>query len=151
MSRPTTGIRRIDALEGGLLACLYGPTDLDDVLLAMVQELAMSEDGQESWIAKTWHEPDFAFPVAPDAPIGNDAAWKPWQEACDLWRKAGRWTIDEEHETGAILEGYEVEAGWYRKTPCPPQMCGEHSWHWHHANEGDHAAFLGVLLSGSWA
>lgn len=44
MTRPTTGIRRVDRIEeGGWLACLYGPTDLDDLLVEL--ELEWPEDG----------------------------------------------------------------------------------------------------------
>lgn len=153
MTRPTTGIRRIDHLEGGgALVCLYGETDLDDVMLAVVQELAAQEDGQEAWVDRTFVPPDFEHPVAPAALIENDVAWIPYREACDLWRKAATWVIDEEYPTDHLFRTVELaEVGWFRKTPCPPQMCGEHGWHWNRADEGSHAAFLGVVLDGVYA
>lgn len=74
MSRPTTGIRRIDTLEGGgLLVCLYGETDLDDVMLAVVQELAAQRDGTEEWVVKSFVPPADPHPAAPDEVAALDA------------------------------------------------------------------------------
>lgn len=99
MSRPTTGVRRIDTLdEGGWIACLYGPTDLDEVLLAVAADRGWCDDDQ------------------------------PTSLPGDGWAKPAP----------------EVRAGWWRKTPCPPNACGEHAWHIREAVEGERSAFLGV-------
>lgn len=153
MTRPTTGIRRVDYLEGGgVLVCLYGETDLDDVMFAVVQYLAGERSGGESWMARTFVPPPWEHPRLPDAPRENAAAWAPYFAAVELWSSACRWTLDEEHPTDAILDDVdEVEAGWFRKVPCPPQMCGEHSWHVAPAKPGTHAAFLAVLVGSVYA
>lgn len=153
MTRPTTGIRRIDHLEGGgLLVCLYGETDLDDVMLEVVQDLAAERDGGESWVARSFVPPDFEHPLMPQGSTPEDPAWIRYREAADLWRASASWTVDEEHPTDEIFRGLDLaDAGWFRKVPCPPNLCGEHSWHWHRADEGGHAAFLGVVLDGVYA
>jgi hypothetical protein len=154
MTRPTTGIRRIDRLEGGgVLVCLYGETDLDDVMLAVVQFLAEQDGGQEAWVERTFVPPAFEHPRVPQRALSDDPAWTAYRAAADLWRAEATWTLDEEHPTDHVLQGLDdAQVGYFRKVPCPPQMCGEHSWHLSsRSDERGHSAFLGVYLEGPYA
>lgn len=53
------------------------------------------------------------------------------------------------------MEGYDpldrdrvkqVTRGWYRKNPCPPNLCGEHAWHIGDGQEGQSGSFQGTLV-----
>lgn len=138
------GVRRIDAIDGGVIAWLYGETDLDAVLLVLAAHLETLDD---SWTERGWREPDgVPEPVVPTAPL-TDPAWNVWDTEWAAYRSAGDYGIVEDHPTGFVFHGAprEVEVGWFRRFPwC---NCGEdHAWHYEQSNPG-RGASLAVLVS----
>lgn len=106
-ARPTTGVRRVDRIEeGGWLACLYGPTDLDDLLVELVPILSAMRDEDEGSLAVSlewsWGDPEAVLELLDEPTIVERDPWNP--------------------------HGGLRVAVW-RKVPCPPNVCGEHSWH----------------------
>lgn len=141
--RTKTGIRRIDNLEGGAIAWLYGETDLDDVVLALAHHLG--QENPSSWYDLDWHEA-YPYPTAPAGPpLGP--AWDAWDAEHRAWRAAGTHTLRAEYDTSEVFCGApaEVEVGWFRRYPwC---TCGgEHSWHYEASAPG-RGASLAVLVS----
>lgn len=144
MSRPKTGIRKIEDVEAGAIAWLYGETDLDDVMVALAKHL--DESNPCEWIDREWREA-YAYPTGgSDEPFGSPA-WEAWLEETRAWQEAGTYTIRDESPTSAVFFSAprEAEVGWFRKFPwC---TCGEeHSWHYEPSAPG-RGASLAVLVS----
>lgn len=144
MSRPTTGIRSIEDVEGGLIAWLYGPTDLDDVLLELVRQY--EAEHEPAGVATSLHraigpEPCVPGPFDADDPE-NQAAWQAYRDHLPPLIAV----IDEDLST--MLPGGEiVDVGYYRRMPwC---HCGDgHAWHFEPSGPGPGAS-LAVVVS-SW-
>ncbi len=150
MTRLKTGIRRIDTVEGGLIAWLYGPTDLDDVMLALVQRMAEGQDGGSTWVDIDRRlrpgavAPDFVH-VDADAPDEQvNAAWERWRQESAAAHVS---VLVEEFPTSHIFAGVETYVGWYRRFPWCNCGWDEHSWHYDRAAGPGRGASLAVELS----
>jgi hypothetical protein len=145
VSAPKTGIRRIDDVNGGVIAWLYGETDLDDVMLALAKHLNDSEPC-DGWLDQQWVEA-YPYPAAPHGLLLSDPAWDAHLIEADAWRAAGTYVLRAEHPTSEVFHSAprEAEVGWFRRFPwCP---CGEgHGWHYAQSNPGPGAS-LAVLVS----
>lgn len=147
MTRPRSGVRRVDDLSnGGRIVWLYGETDLDDVLL----ELARTND-------ETWTETQNV--VRPGAEWPNDRSRTILAGATDgdgleAWGRefdaAHVTVIIEDHPTSLCgSHDPELDVGWFRRMPwC---HCGEgHDWHWESATPHTRGASLAVVVNGGW-
>lgn len=143
-----TGIRKIEDIDGGVMAWLHpGDADLDDVLLVLARHLNDAEplDGwtETTFVPRSEH-PDIA------AGDRTDEEWATYFAACDAWRAAADHRIDEDHPTGKVFPTHtdEVEVGYYRRMPwC---HCGEgHTWHYEPTTGPGPGACLAVVVS-SW-
>lgn len=143
MSRPTTGIRRIENVEGGVIAWLYGETDLDAVLLELVR--VCEEEGDLGGVEISYHPALGPYPCMPDNDPSNldeydPTVWEAYHSHVPPF--VGR--IDEDIAT-AFPDGSSVNVGWFRRFPwC---TCGEgHAWHYEESAPG-RGASLAVLVS----
>lgn len=141
---PRYGIRKIEDIEGGVIAWLYpGGADLDEVLL----EIAWYDDySQDEWWATTAHITAGPYPKPPDGEWSDETA--------AAWREYGSHippmviTLDEEFPTRlARVTGEILDVGYYRKMPwC---HCGEdHGWHYEPSGPGP-GAMLAVVVGGA--
>lgn len=142
MTRPTTGIRRIEDVEGGVIAWLYGPTDLDAVMLEMVREY--EQENEPAGVAISRHRtlgPDPRMPAEVDHDdAANLAAWNAYWDHLPPYVGV----IDEDLPTG-MPGGEALDVGYYRRMPwC---HCGDgHGWHFEPSSPG-RGASLAVLVS----
>lgn len=143
-ARPTSGIRRIDQVDGGVIAWLYGETDLDDVMLTLAKCVAYEQGYLDGWTETLFVEPGPRPRL--DAALGDEEAWAAYCAALDEWRAGGRDRIVEDHPTGHVFDGAEIVVGWYRRMPwCPcPE---EHDWHYEPAAGPGRGASLAVLVT----
>jgi hypothetical protein len=135
------GIRRIEGLDGGVVAWLHpGGADLDEVMVALARHLA-DEDIVEWWAISS----AYTLGPKPQAPEGlpNDGeterlAWETYRRHLPPIIT----TLDEEFPTSTHGN---LDVGWYRRFPwC---TCGEeHAWHIEPSAPG-RGASLAVVLS----
>lgn len=142
-ARQRTGVRKVEPIDGGLIAWLYpGGADLDDVLL----QLATEPGADEPWVAIRHHRGHGPDPEIPAASYGEDpGAWDDYWRFCPAVVR----TFDEEWAT-SLPGPTEVHVAYYRKVPwC---HCGEgHSWHYEYAGDGPRrGAALAVVVGGDW-
>lgn len=144
MSTPRTGFRRIDIIDGGLIAWLNGEPDLDTVMLDIVTEFERQYDGGGVEISlHPTHGPEPEMPTGD--PTKRDeydhAAWEAY--FAHLPPRVGQ--IDEDIPTSFDQAPAEVQVGWFRRYPwC---HCGEdHAWHFEDSAPG-RGASLAVLVS----
>ena len=130
-------------VEGGLLAWLYGETDLDDVLLALLRGYEQEHD--EASVAISYHP---TIGPALDMPQGDPSKEAEFDQ--DAWNAYFKHlppyvgSIDEDIPTS--FGDATVDVGWFRRMPwC---NCGEgHSWHYENAAGPGRGASLAVLVS----
>jgi hypothetical protein len=144
VSRPKTGIRKIEDVDGGVIAWLYGATDLDDVLLDLVR--VYEQDHDDAGVAISYHPsigPRLPMPQGDPAVRFNDEDQAAWDA---YWAHVPPYvgSIDEDIPT-AMDGGAEITVDWFRRFPwC---TCGEgHGWHYEQSNPG-RGASLAVLVS----
>ena len=142
-ARKRYGVRKVEHIEGGVIAWLHpGGADLDDVLLAIAAYQA-AEDDVEWWTTRPVRRegPDPVMPTTAEYaadPAGWAAYWA---------HQAGyAYLLDEEHPTTLGIAG-EPFVGYYRRLPwC---HCGDgHDWHYEESAPGPGAS-LAVVVS-SW-
>lgn len=139
-----TGIRKIEHIEGGVIAWLYpGGADLDEVLVEIAR---FDEYSQEEW----WDFDDVRAegpdPAQPEALYSDETA-SAWRHYWDH-RAPYVSRLEEEHPTRLTYVSGEVyDVGYYRRLPwC---TCGEdHAWHYEPAQPGP-GAMLAVVVGGA--
>ena len=143
-ARTRYGIRKIEPVEGGLIAWLHpGGADIDEVLLEVAREWSTEED----WTDREGIRSEGPDPEQPAQPWeGNEEAWSHYL----AHRPPYVWRIREDHPT-RLLDTYgsrEPSVGYYRRMPwC---HCGEdHTWHFEESTPGPGAS-LAVLVGGAW-
>lgn len=141
MSGTRYGIRKIEDIEGGVIAWLHpGGADLDDVLVEIARYQA-SEDHIEWWDMRPVAVEGPSLPLPDGDYLSNPAAWQAY------WDHRPRYMsrLGDEFPTRLSIQ---PDVGYYRRMPwC---HCGndEHTWHFEAANPGPGAS-LAVLVS-SW-
>lgn len=139
-----TGIRKIEDIDGGVIAWLYpGGADLDDVLLAIAR---YDECSRDEWWEMTGHRTEGPEPAKPEAPWTDESAdaWRYYCDHCPPYIAS----LDEEFPTHfAYVSGEILDVGYYRRMPwC---HCGEdHGWHYEPSRPG-RGASLAVVVGGA--